>query len=99
MFVLPSLWEGFGIAVVEAMAAGVPVVVSRVDGVCEIIHDGQDGVLVPSNDPEKLGQAILELLNDGERVKKVVASASKRAEEFSINRAVAQVQALYESVT
>lgn len=99
VFVLPSLWEGFGIAVVEAMAAGVPVVASRVDGVCEIIRDGQDGVLVTPYDSEKLAQAIVELLNDGERAKNLVASAGKRAEEFSINTTVQRLQALYESVT
>ena len=41
-------------------------------------------MLVPSNEPEKLAQASVELLNDGERAKNLVASASKRAEEFSI---------------
>jgi len=99
VFVLPSLWEGFGIAVVEAMAAGVPVVASRVDGVCEIIRDGQDGVLVPPNEPEKLAQAIVDLLDDSERMKRFVASASKRAEEFSINTTVERLEVLYGSAT
>ncbi|MSR65684.1 MAG: glycosyltransferase [Verrucomicrobiae bacterium] len=99
VFVLPSLWEGFGIAVVEAMAAGVPVVASRVDGVCEIIRDRQDGVLVPPSEPDKLAQAIVELLSDGEWAKQLVDSAHKRAEEFSIQATVERLQALYESVT
>ncbi len=54
IFVLPSLWEGLGIVLLEAGLAGLPVLASRVDGICEIIKDGQNGILFNSNDQEDL---------------------------------------------
>lgn len=60
-FVLPSLKEGFGIAVLEAMAAGVPVVASRVGGILDIIEDGKTGLLVEPGNPEAMTRAISEI--------------------------------------
>jgi len=60
-FVLPSLREGFGIAILEAQAAGVPVVGSKAGGIKELIEDGKTGLLVEPCNPEALAQAILKI--------------------------------------
>jgi glycosyltransferase involved in cell wall biosynthesis len=64
VFILPSVSEGLPIALLEAMATGVAVVSTRFEGVDEIIEDGQHGILVPLEDVNGLGQALLQLLND-----------------------------------
>ncbi|MCM8811726.1 MAG: glycosyltransferase family 4 protein [Candidatus Omnitrophica bacterium] len=63
LFVLPSLWEPFGIAIVEAMAAGIPVVAAGGGGIPEIIQDGVNGLLVRPGDPEALAANIRKLLS------------------------------------
>jgi len=65
MFIFPSIWEEpFGMAIIEAMAKGLPVIASRVGGVPEIISDGIDGVLVEPNDRDALTFAMTHLMDD-----------------------------------
>lgn len=64
LYVHPALMEGFGIAVLEAMAMSKPVVATSVGGLPEIVQDGQTGVLVPPADPDALAQAVACLLQD-----------------------------------
>ncbi|MGH7753554.1 MAG: glycosyltransferase, partial [Gemmatimonadales bacterium] len=64
LFVLPSLWEGFGLVLLEAMRAGRAIVASAVSAIPEIVTDGQTGLLVPPRDPESLAAAIVGLLRD-----------------------------------
>lgn len=64
LFCLASLWESFGYALLEAMAAAVPVVATRVGGVAEVVDDGREGRLVPPADGVALAAAILALLGD-----------------------------------
>jgi glycosyltransferase involved in cell wall biosynthesis len=61
----PSRGEGLGLGVMEAMASGLPVVASRVGGLCESVVDGQTGLLVPPESPEALAAALAGLLRDG----------------------------------
>lgn len=67
IFVLPSRSEGFSNAIVEAMAAALPVVATRVGGNSEAVEDGVTGLLVPAEDPEALAEAVLGLLSNPER--------------------------------
>jgi len=71
IFVLPSRWEGLSRALMEAMAAGVPVIATHVDGIKDLITDGVNGLLVPSEDSERLENSILQLLDDPEMMKRI----------------------------
>lgn len=67
IFVMPSLSESFGLAVIEAMACGLPVVISQVGGMIEYVEDGVNGLIVPLRDPHALAQAIRRLIRDPSR--------------------------------
>jgi len=60
----PSLWEGFGLVFLEAMALGVPVIASRVSAIPEVVIDGETGWLVPPRDPAAIGAALDDALAD-----------------------------------
>jgi glycosyltransferase involved in cell wall biosynthesis len=79
--VQPSLEEGFGLPVVEAMASGLPVVASRVGGIPEIVLDGVTGLLVPAGDPDALAAAIEQLLADPELALRMGAAGRLRVVE------------------
>jgi glycosyltransferase involved in cell wall biosynthesis len=82
VFVLPSEYEAFGIVLLEAMAAGRPVIASRVGGTMDIIQNGQTGLLVDEKDPGQLAQAIIRLLRDREAAEKL----GGRAREYAIGK-------------
>jgi glycosyltransferase involved in cell wall biosynthesis len=77
VLVLPSHWEPFGLVVVEAMAAGVPVVATAAGGVPEIITDGYTGLLVPPGDPQAMAAAIGRMLNDEPLRRRLAAQAAQ----------------------
>ncbi len=96
LLVQPSNWEGFGLTVLEAMAAGRPVVATRVGGVPEVVLEGRTGLLVPPADPDALAAACLEILTDPERAARLGEAGRRRArEEFCIDRLVEATAALY----
>lgn len=64
VFAFPSLWEGFPIALLSAMAAGLPVIVTPVGGVPEVVKDGINGLIVPAGDPAALAEAIWKVRED-----------------------------------
>jgi glycosyltransferase involved in cell wall biosynthesis len=96
-FVLPSLAEGISNTILEAMATGLPVVATDVGGNRELIDDGITGRIVPSADPERLAQAMLEDFCDRDRARGHSRAAREAAEKrFSLDRMVADYCALYQ---
>jgi starch synthase len=79
--VTPSVYEPFGIVVVEAMACGAPVVASAVGGIREIVESGQSGLLVPPANPPALAQAANRVLSDRTLARKLASNARRRVEE------------------
>ena len=71
VFVLPSLWEGLSRALMEAMAAGIPVIATHVDGINDLVTNDVHGLMVPAKDAERLGNSILQLLRDPEMMKRL----------------------------
>jgi len=96
IFVLPSRSEGFSNAIIEAMAASLPVVATRVGGNPEAVQHGITGLLVPPGDPSVLADAVLELLFDAERAN-AMGEAGRRlaAGKFSTENTVSQVVEIY----
>ena len=97
IFILASLHEGFGIVILEAMAAGRPVVATSVGGIPEVVSHGQTGLLVPPGDAVALAGAIRSLLSDPDLARSLGASGRQLARErFSIDSVVRQHEDLYE---
>jgi len=71
VFVLPSISEGLGICLMEAMAMRKPIVATAVGGVPEVLIDGETGILVPAKDPERLANAIADLLAAPKRLQRM----------------------------
>jgi glycosyltransferase involved in cell wall biosynthesis len=96
IFVLPSRSEGFSNALIEAMAASLPVVATRVGGNPEAVEDGVTGLLVPPEDPVALADALQELLSDSDRSWGMGEAGRRLAiREFSNDRVVNQVADTY----
>lgn len=99
LFVLPSLYEGLPLAVIEASAAGLPIVATAVDGTPEVVVDGETGVLVPPSDPQALARAIVGLLGDPARRELLGAAAAVRARKhFGLASQIAATEAVYEQL-
>ena len=99
LFVLPSLNEGMGRVLIEAMAQARPVIASRVGGIPEIVVDGRTGILVPPNDPKWLADAILKLLKDPDRGRRMGEEGKKRIDSrFSAETMVTRIDQLYQEL-
>jgi len=97
LFVSPSRSEPFGLSIVEAMAAGVPVIATMSEGAREIIDDKQTGRLVPIGDPGGIAKAIAELLSDREERVRLGENAKREVRErFSLERMVVETEKVYE---
>ena len=98
-FVLSSRWEGNPMSVMEAMAAGLPVVSTAVGGVPELVRDGETGLLVPSEDTGALAQAIQALVdNPARRQAMGVAARQHAVASFDIRHTVRGYEQLYEAL-
>jgi glycosyltransferase involved in cell wall biosynthesis len=96
VFVLPSLWEGLPLVLIEAAAMGKPIIATDIEGVREAIIDGENGILVAPKNPEKIAAAVIRLLGNsadagrlGERAKSDIPA------RFTLSRMIAETQALY----
>ena len=98
LFVLPTVRESFGLAALEAMACGAPVVATRAGGLPEVVDDGVDGILEPVGSVEAMGRRAVELLRDPARHAEMRAAAIARAHDFSADRIVPMYEALYHEV-
>ena len=100
VFLAPSLGgESFGVVLVEAMAAGVPVVASRTAGYDEVVRDGVDGLLVAPGDPSAAAEAVRRLLRDPDLAERLAAAGRDRARTFSWDLVTDRLEAIYRDVT
>lgn len=97
LFVYPAYAEAFGLVLIEAMAAGLPVVSTDCDGVPEIVRHGVTGILVPARDAEPLVRAVESLLSDPENRNRYGRAGRIRAEkEYDFENVVSRTEDLYE---
>ena len=98
LFVLPSLYEGFGIAILEAMAAGRPVVATTVGGIPEFVMNGETGILVEPGDAAALARAIQTILTNPEGARQMGLRGKRHVQEnFAIATVVRRHEEVYEA--
>ncbi len=83
VFVFPSLFEGFALVILEAMAAGLPVITTSNTAGPDLIEDGKEGFIVPAGDAKALRVAMESLLNDPERARAMGCAAHEKAKEYT----------------
>lgn len=99
IFCLPSLQQGLGTIMLEAMALGIPVIASRVGGVYSVLHDQHNGLLVPPSNSRQLADRMLELLCDPLRARHIGENGRELVQaEFGLQRMVTQTAELYQQV-
>ena len=95
LIVMTSRWAGLPVALVEAMSAGKEMVANDVDGVSEVVIDGETGSLVPPHRPEDTARRILQIRNDENLRRRMERAALERSERFSVKRMGAEAEAFY----
>jgi N-acetyl-alpha-D-glucosaminyl L-malate synthase BshA len=98
LFLLPSQTESFGLAPLEAMACGSPVVATRAGGLPEVVDDGVNGILEPVGSVEAMGRRAVALLRAPERHAAMRGAAIAKAREFSADRVVPVYESLYQEM-
>lgn len=98
LFILPSQYESFGLAALEAMACGVPVISSNAGGLVEINVDGYSGYLSDVGDVEKMAADAVKIIQDDTTLNEFKQNALTQASQFAIEKIVPQYERLYESV-
>jgi len=98
ILVVPSLWEGLPLTILETMSAGKPIIAARVGGIPEAIKNGETGILVPPKNPEALSGAINDLLAAPKKRKEMGEKAKQRALQlFDVERMVKEYENLYDA--
>lgn len=99
VFCAPSLHgESFGVVLVEAMAAGTPVVASSLEGYRNVATDGVDALLVPPSDPDALAAALTRVLTERDLAARLVAAGARRADQFAMSTLAARYVDIYERI-
>ena len=98
MFVMGSAHEGLPVAIMEAFAAGLPVVATTVGGVPQQVREGVEGMLVPPKSPEALGAALARVAGDDELRAKMAKAAAERASAYDIRRAMGAQELAYQEL-
>lgn len=98
VFALSSLWEGLPRVLPQAMAAGLPMIATAIDGNAEAISDGVNGRLVPPADPPALARAVIALLRDPDAARRMGQAGLARVREFSAAKMVDDIARLYEAL-
>jgi glycosyltransferase involved in cell wall biosynthesis len=97
--VVPSLWEGLPYVALEAMALKRPVVASRVNGLCELITDGHDGLLVPAGEPEPLSKTLIKLIGSADQRRDLgCAARATIVQQYSRELMLHHIQEIYEKL-
>ena len=98
-FVLPSEWEAFGLVLLEAMAADLPIVATGVGGVPEVLEQGRSGIVVPHGDLAALAEAVRTVLHDEARRTALVRAGRERVAGLTWQKCVERHLALYRELT
>ena len=98
IFVLPSLNEGMGRVLVEAMASGRPIIASRAGGITDLIMHEQNGLLFPPGDSKALADAILSMLKNPDRAKEMGIKGKTLCQQFSIEKMIEKIDTLYSNL-
>lgn len=95
LFVLSSRYEGLPLSLLEALSAGLPVVVTNVGGIAEVVTHGVEGYVVPPGEPDALALGISRLLADSRERCRMGRAAVERASNFSIKKSVRRLEEIY----
>lgn len=95
IFALASHYEGLPVAIMEALAVGLPIVATRVGGVGEAVQDGVEGLIVPPHRPDRFAHALETLARDEGLRTKMSVAAAKRSQDYDISVAVARLEDVY----
>lgn len=98
VFVLPSRYEALPLSVLEAMAAGLPCIVTDVGDNAELVEDGITGIVVPPENSDALAAALERLLADPEIRSRIGESARRKAQQYSIERVAARIMEVYDDI-
>ncbi len=99
IFVLPTLGDALPTVLIEALAAGKPIVASNVGGVPEIIENGVNGVLVPPGDPSRLADACLQLLKNKKQARQMILAGGQTVwQRFNVDAQIEQLSKIYEEL-
>jgi glycosyltransferase involved in cell wall biosynthesis len=98
IFLLTSLWEGLPRVLVEAMVIGIPVVAMDIDGIAEVVKNGENGYLVSPGDTDKMAEQVIKLLGDDCLRLKMGYKAKSMVNEFSAQKMLEDYARLYQNL-
>lgn len=98
ILILPSLSEGFPVTILEAMAAGLPIVTTRVKGMPEIVRDGENGFLVEPKNPGQIGEKVLLLLENDDLRRRISGNNREKAKRYSWESVARSLEEVYTKV-